>query len=61
MPNWCSNGPPPPPPSLSLSLEAMEQSNHDTDEGLLGALQSIGEWDYETADQEWGTKWDTPI
>ena len=57
MPNWCSN---------NIVIEGPKEkvetiwsrATDDTEEGLLGALHPIGEWDYHTALAEWGTKWD---
>ena len=57
MPNWCSNhivieGP-------TNEVEAIwSKANDNSEDGLLGALHPIGEWDYHTALEEWGTKWD---
>lgn len=57
MPNWCSNhikieGP-------KDKVEAIwSKANDESEEGLLGALHPIGEWDYHKAIDQWGTKWD---
>ncbi len=57
MPNWCSNhivieGP-------KDKVEAIwSKATDNSEDGLLGALHPIGEWDYHTALEEWGTKWD---
>ena len=57
MPNWCSNhikieGP-------KEKVEAIwSRATDDTAEGLLEAMHPIGEWEYNTALAEWGTKWD---
>ena len=57
MPNWCSNhikieGP-------KDKVEAIwSKANDDSEDGLLGALHPIGEWDYHKAIDQWGTKWD---
>ena len=57
MPNWCSNhikieGP-------KDKVEAIwSKATDDSEDGLLGALHPIGEWDYHTAIDQWGTKWD---
>ena len=55
MPNWCSNhivieGP-------KDKVEAIwSKATDESDDGLLGALHPIGEWDYHTAIDQWGTK-----
>lgn len=60
MPNWCSNhitinGP-------KDKVEAIwSKANDNTEEGLLGAMVPIGEWEYHTALKTWGTKWDVSM
>ena len=60
MPNWCSNhivieGP-------TDKVEAIwSKASDESDEGLLSALHPIGEWEYHTAIDQWGTKWDINI
>ena len=55
MPNWCSN-------TLTIrgSVETVSQLKPvlEAGEGLLEAIKPIGEWDYGTAVEAWGTKWD---
>jgi len=60
MPNWCSN-------NFSITgnvesikdlWEAAQTAGPDGDFGLLNAIAPIGEWDYGTAVETWGTKWD---
>ena len=59
MPNWCSN-------SITISgpAETISQLWEDAktanngEFGLLEAMAPIGEWDYGTAVETWGTKWD---
>jgi len=59
MPNWCSN-------SITISgpTETIQQLWEDAktanngEFGLLEAMAPIGEWDYGTAVETWGTKWD---
>ena len=56
MPNWCSN-------SLTIkgdasTLVALKEIIESDGEGLLEAIAPIGEWDYGTAVEAWGTKWD---
>jgi hypothetical protein len=57
MPNWCDN-------SVSVShedSEMMEKFAKAVEEGNLFETLvplSSGEWDYGTACEEWGTKWD---
>ena len=53
MPNWCSN---------DIVISGPEDKIKDLweaaqfKEGLLEAIAPIGEWDYDTAVAEWGTK-----
>jgi hypothetical protein len=60
MPNWCNNhivieGP-------TDKVEAIwSKASDESEEGLLGALHPIGEWDYHKAVDEWGTKWDVSL
>ena len=57
MPNWCSN---------HIIIEGPKdkvgaiwsKATDESDDGLLGALHPIGEWNYHTAIDQWGTKWD---
>ncbi len=56
MPNWCSN-------SLTIkgdasTLVALKEIIESDGEGLLETIAPIGEWDYGTAVEAWGTKWD---
>ena len=60
MPNWCNN-------SFSITgntesikdlWEAAQTAGPDGDFGLLNAIAPIGDWDYGTAVESWGTKWD---
>jgi hypothetical protein len=60
MPNWCSN-------NFSITgnvesikdlWEAAQTAGPDGDFGLLNAIAPIGDWDYGTAVETWGTKWD---
>lgn len=55
MPNWCEN-------HFSISgpkdkIEALFNASVEKG-GLLEAMVPIGEWDYSTASETWGTKWD---
>ena len=58
MPNWCSN---------SFSITGNTESIKDLwdaaneKEGLLEAIAPIGEWEYGTAVETWGTKWDVSL
>jgi len=55
MPDWCSDY-----ISISGPKEKIEQvwnTAHDC-EGLLEAMVPLGEWDYQDAVTNWGTKWD---
>jgi len=60
MPNWCNN-------SFSITgntesikdlWEAAQTAGPDGGFGLLNAIAPIGDWDYGTAVESWGTKWD---
>ncbi len=56
MPNWCSN-------SLTIkgdasTLVALKEIVESDKEGLLEAIAPIGDWEYGTAVETWGTKWD---
>ena len=60
MPNWCSN-------NFSITgntesikdlWEAAQTAGPDGGFGLLNAIAPIGDWDYGTAVETWGTKWD---
>lgn len=59
MPNWCSNqirieGPV---EEIDRIWDIIEDT--DTDDGLLTAIAPLdGEWEYNTAIDHWGTKWD---
>lgn len=57
MPNWCSNaitikGP------VDKIRALWDAANANKDGSLLEAMVPIGEWDYGTAVESWGTKWD---
>ena len=60
MPNWCSN---------SITIEGpadkirqlWESAQSQQDGGLLEATVPIGDWDYGTAVDTWGTKWDISL
>ena len=55
MPNWCSN-------TLMIrgDVETLSQLKPVLEKGecLLEAIKPIGEWEYGTAVEAWGTKWD---
>ena len=60
MPNWCNN-------SFLITgntesikdlWEAAQTAGPDGGFGLLNAIAPIGDWDYGTAVDTWGTKWD---
>ena len=60
MPNWCSNS-----FSITGNVESIKElwdtaqtAGPDGDFGLLNAIAPIGDWDYGTAVESWGTKWD---
>ena len=56
MPNWCSN-------NLTINgdvetLSQLKEIIESDGEGLLEAIAPIGDWEYGTAVESWGTKWD---
>ena len=56
MPNWCNN-------NISMTgpkdiLEALWNKATENGNQLLEAMVPIGEWEYDTAVNAWGTKWD---
>ena len=56
MPNWCSN-------NLTITgdtdtLVQLKEVIESDGDGLLEAIAPIGEWDYGSAVEKWGTKWD---
>jgi hypothetical protein len=59
MPNWCNNN-----ITISGPAETIRQlwdTAQTADEGKFGLLEAmapIGNWEYETAVDTWGTKWD---
>ena len=54
MPNWCMNS-----VEIVGDVETLEAIAAAAKEGkLLEYLAPIGEWDYNTAVEAWGTKWD---
>ncbi len=62
MPNWCSNtitieGP----ADKIRALWDAAQPAEGKDGSLLEAMVPIGEWDYDTAVNAWGTKWDISL
>lgn len=55
MPNWCMND-----VLISGPKEKIENFYYEVMEsgGLLETMVPKGEWDYDTAVEAWGTKWD---
>jgi len=54
MPNWCNNK-----LEVSGDKEYLDELEAAANEGnLLETIKPIGEWKYDTAVNEWGTKWD---
>jgi hypothetical protein len=57
MPNWCSNT-----FTIRGKLETLkpiwDATQNEADVKFLDAMAPIGEWDYGTAVEAWGTKWD---
>ena len=59
MPNWCNNSITISGPTETISqLWEDAKTANDGEFGLLEAMAPIGEWDYGTAVETWGTKWD---
>lgn len=63
MPNWCDNtitiqGSTETVKTLWDEASAMDSKGSG---GLLEAMHPIGAWDYGTAVEEWGTKWDVDL
>lgn len=57
MPNWCNNSVDITGPTDTVKdIWAQAQTT-----GLLEAIKPIGEWVYNTAVEEWGTKWDVSL
>lgn len=58
MPNWCNN-------DITITGPKNKIVDVWTDatvkEGLLEVIAPIGEWDYGTACETWGTKWDISL
>jgi len=53
MPNWCNNK-----LEISGNKEYLDTLEKAANEGtLLETIKPIGEWKYDTAVAEWGTKW----
>ncbi len=57
MPNWNSNTVTITGPAEKIST-LWDAANSKADSGLLEAMVPIGEWDYDRAVANWGTKWD---
>ena len=58
MPNWCYN-------NVDITATTEEHkalldriSRAETADGFFELFRPIGEWDYNTALEKWGTKWD---
>ena len=62
MPNWCNNSITIKGPADKIrALWDAAQPTEDKDGSLLDAMVPIGEWDYNTAVNSWGTKWDISL
>ena len=62
MPNWCSNSITITGPADKIrALWDAAQPAEGKDRSLLEVMVPIGEWDYETAVNKWGTKWDISL
>ena len=59
MPNWCSNV-----FTIRGDIETLrplwEATQNEDNPEFLNAIKPIGEWEYGTAIDAWGTKWDVP-
>ena len=58
MPNWCYNN-----VDITATTEEHKDlldriSRAETADGFFELFRPIGEWDYNTALEKWGTKWD---
>ena len=58
MPNHCKNE-----ITITGNVETIEKIkdiivDYDSENGFCEFLNPIGEWDYDKAVEEWGTKWD---
>ena len=55
MPNWCNNT-----ITITGSVETLSELKPviESGKGLLDFIKPIGEWEYDTAVEAWGTKWD---
>lgn len=63
MPNWCTNnititGPKDKINKLIERARSANPKRPDEELGLLEAMVPIGDWEYGTAVETWGTKWD---
>ena len=64
MPNWCENEIKIEGPTSTIHqlwLDARSYESKDNGQALLEAMEPIGEWDYDTAVNCWGCKWDVDI
>jgi len=62
MPNWCSNNITIQGPADKIrALWDAAQPAEGKDGSLLEAMVPIGDWDYGTAVESWGTKWDISL
>lgn len=64
MPNWCANNISivgPRDKITALWKTAIREDSNKCVTGLLEAMVPLSEWDYKTAIETWGTKWDVGI
>jgi len=57
MPNWCNNSIDMTGPLEKIEALYKHACSISDDGGLLEAMVPLGEWDYDRAVTEWGTKW----
>ena len=56
MPNWCANH-----IEITGPEDKINELYMKAQEGFLETLAPIGEWEYNTAVEKWGTKWEVDI
>ena len=52
MPNWCANH-----IEITGPEDKINILYQDAQDGFLETLAPIGDWEYNTAVEKWGTKW----
>lgn len=56
MPNWCANH-----IEITGPEDKINMLYQDAQDGFLETLAPIGDWEYNTAVEKWGTKWEVDI